>query len=224
MKNEFGKKAKAHTRYRLEDGTIVPGTTTVTGVLDKPALRYWANDIGLQGIDMRKYVDAAANVGTLAHYMAECDLRGEKPDLSEYAPTDISKAENALIKFWDYRDEHQLEPILVEGKLVSEEYRYGGQIDFYGKRDGVLAQIDFKTGKPNARTGSGIYPEMMLQVTAYRQLLIENGYPVERVFILRIGRDETEGFEEREVDRTDVRWEMFKHCLGIYYLQEKLGK
>ena len=222
MTKEFRKKAKAHTRYRLKDNTIVPGTTTITGILNKPALVKWANNLGLQGIDSTKYRDAAADVGTLAHHMAECDLRGVEPDLSEYSPTEVNKAENALIKFWDYRDEHQLEPILVEGKLVSEKYRYGGQIDFYGKRDNVLAIIDLKTGKPSARTGTGIYPEMMLQVTAYRQLLIENGHPVERVFILRIGRDEAEGFEEREVDRLDIRWDIFKRCLGIYYLQKKL--
>jgi len=224
MVKEFREKAKAHTRYRLENGTIVPGTTTITGILDKPALVRWANNLGLQGIDSNKYRDAAANVGTLAHEMAACDLLGMKPDLSEYSPADVDRAENALIKFYEYRDEHHLEPILVEGKLVSERYRYGGQVDYYGKRDGVLTLIDFKTGKPSPRTGTGIYPEMMLQVTAYRQLLLENDYPVERVFILRIGRDETEGFEEREVDRLDVRWEMFKHCLAIYYLQKKLGK
>ena len=224
MTNEFGKKAQAHVRYKLADGTIVPGTTTVTGILDKPALVVWANRLGLEGIDSSKYRDSAAVVGTLAHYLAECDLRGEKPDVSEYSPADVEKAENSLIKFWEYRDEHHLEPILVEGQLVSQAHRYGGTVDLYGKRDGILSLIDLKTGKPNPRTGTGIYPEMMLQVTAYHQLLIENGHPVEQVFILRIGRDETEGFEERKVDRLDVRWEIFKHCLGIYYLQKKLGK
>ena len=32
------RKARQHTVYKLLDGTRVPGTTTITGVMDKPAL------------------------------------------------------------------------------------------------------------------------------------------------------------------------------------------
>ena len=44
-------KSKAHQRYKLADGTQVPGVTTITGQLNKPALIIWANRLGLQGID-----------------------------------------------------------------------------------------------------------------------------------------------------------------------------
>ena len=43
-------KYKAHTRYELKDGTYVPGTTTITGLENKPFLVPWANRLGLEGI------------------------------------------------------------------------------------------------------------------------------------------------------------------------------
>jgi hypothetical protein len=210
------KRAKAHTRYRLTDGTEVPGTTTVLGVLAKPALIHWAWDLGMQGIDYKTYKDVAANIGTLAHYMVQCDLSGERPDLSAYTPDDIDKAENALLKWYEWRKTHKIEPVLIEAPLVSEQFRFGGTIDCYAMIDGVATLCDFKTGK-------AIYPEYITQLAAYRQLLRGIGKPVQQARIIRIGRDETEGFEERMVTDFDDHWELFKHCLAIYNLKKKVA-
>ena len=67
MADKLKKASRAHTRYYTTDGTLVPGSTTITGLLNKPALVKWANNLGLQGIDSSKYVDKAARVGTLIH-------------------------------------------------------------------------------------------------------------------------------------------------------------
>lgn len=216
MADVLKKSSKAHTIYKLKDSTRVPGTTTVLGVLNKPALVAWANRLGLEGIDSSKYTDAAARIGTLAHYLVQCDFTGEKPDLSEYGKTEIDQAENALISFYEWKRAKVIEPIENELQLVSEQYRYGGTIDCYCKIDGDIWLLDFKTGK-------AIYSEMLIQLAAYRQLLNENGYPVERAKILRIGRDETEGFEERTITDFTNHWELFSHCLEIYRLQKKIG-
>ena len=53
-------RAKPHTVYRTADGQRVPGVTTVLGILNKPALIKWANNLGLQGIDSATYVDETA--------------------------------------------------------------------------------------------------------------------------------------------------------------------
>ncbi|MBD3393661.1 MAG: hypothetical protein GF410_16730, partial [Chitinivibrionales bacterium] len=65
------KKGKVHTRYYNKAGKQVPGTTTITGVMNKSALVKWANGLGLRGIDVKNYVDELATIGTLAHYMIE---------------------------------------------------------------------------------------------------------------------------------------------------------
>lgn len=216
MSDALKKVSKAHTVYKLADGTRVPGTTTILGILNKPALVSWANKLGLEGVDSSKYVDAAARIGTLAHYLVQCDLTGETPDTTEYGAMEIDKAENALLSYYEWKKTKNIKAIENELPLVSEKYRYGGTIDFYCDMDGTLWLIDFKTGK-------AIYPEMLIQLASYRHLLIENGYSVDKAKILRIGRDETEGFEEKTITDFTKHWELFKHCIEIYRLQKEIG-
>ena len=209
---------KTHTQYKLADGRRVPGVTTVLGILAKPALIHWAWDLGCKGIDYRKYRDKMASVGTLAHYMVECDLRGDVPELAAYSPEEIALAENCLIKYYEWRRENDLRPLIVEGAFVSEKHGYGGTIDCYGVLNGALTLIDLKTGK-------GIYPEMITQLAAYHQLLVEHGHEVKAVRILRIGRSEDEGFEEQRKTIAELRkhWKRFRHCLEIYRLNKEIA-
>lgn len=205
-------KSKAHTRYKLADGTQVPGTTTITGILAKPALIKWANNLGLRGIDSTKYRDEAGVIGTLAHYLIQCHIQQTEPDLSGYAPDQIDAAENAVISYYEWEAQHNPKPIHCEIPLVSEVYRYGGTIDLYAEIDGQYWLVDFKTGK-------ALYPEMWYQVAAYEQLLLENDYPVDGVRILRIGRDENEGFEDQVLRERERDFCIFYHCLKVYELR-----
>jgi hypothetical protein len=206
-------KVNAHIRYKTASGIPVPGVTTVLSVLSKPALIPWANRLGLQGIDSSKFVDEKAQVGTLAHYLVMCHFRGIEPDTSDYSAKQIDQAENSLLSFFEWEKPHAIKPILVEEPLVSDQHGYGGTVDLYGVIDGEPTLIDFKTGK-------GIYPEMRYQVAAYRQLLEEHGHQVSNARILRIGRDEDEGFEDQRMGDLKKEWEIFTHCLAIWRLQK----
>lgn len=210
-------KTKIHTVYKLEDGARVPSVTTILGVLNKPALLEWAWKCGCDGLDYKAIRDDAASVGTLAHYLIMCHLKNIEPDTSEYSAQDIQRAENCLIKYWDWEKGQNIEPILVETTLISERYRFGGTIDLFANIDGVMTLIDFKTGK-------AIYPEYFYQLSAYRQLLYEADQPLFNLDmrILRIGRDETEGFEERMVNNLDNQWEIFLACKKIYELRKRV--
>ncbi len=209
--------ARAHTRYKLADGTIVPGVTTIVGLLNKPALVKWANNLGLQGIDSSKYTDEMAQIGTLAHDMVLCYYRNEKPDLSDYTPNQIELAENALLSYWAWEKQHRVEPIIIEEPLVSETMRYGGTPDCYCLLDDIPTLLDFKTGK-------AIYPEYFYQVSAYARLLEERDKPVDSLRILRIGRDADEGFGEEVVSKRNACWQIFEHLLAIYNLQKEIKK
>ena len=57
IEKTIAKRAKAHTAYKTAGGQRVPGVTTVLGVINKPALVPWANQLGLQGINSSTYVD-----------------------------------------------------------------------------------------------------------------------------------------------------------------------
>lgn len=210
-------KSIAHTKYKTKDGDSIPGVTTILGVLNKPALVPWANKLGLQGIEVGKYVDNLADAGTLAHNIVECHLKNEKPDYSDYSKNQIDLAENAALKYFAWEKENKVEMILSEAMLVSEVFMFGGTIDCYANLNGKKTLIDFKTCK-------ALYGEHFTQTAAYKVLLEEAGYQVEDIRILRIGRDESEGFEDAKVPMIDLHWEKFKHCLEIYRINKLLGK
>jgi hypothetical protein len=217
-KQEAFNGTKAHQRYKLADGTIVPGCTTITGILNKPALVRWANNLGLQGIDSSKYTDAAAVIGTLAHELIQEYLGGPKVDLSEFSKEQIDKAQNSLISFFEWEKTHRIKMIFCERQLVSETFRFGGSMDFYGTVDGKLELIDFKTCK-------ALYPEHRLQVGGgYTLLAKDNGIKVDRTRIIRVGRDETEGFDEAILTADEIKRNQacFKALLKAYPLIKEL--
>jgi len=212
---------KPHIRYKLKDGTIVPGVTTVTGELgwNKQVLVSWANKLGLQGIDSAKFVDDKAQIGTLAHQMVLDHFRKVETDTSDFTANQISAAENCLISYHAWEKGKTVEPILIEEPLVSEVMSFGGTPDFYGKIDGVLTLCDYKTGK-------GIYPEYFVQVAGgYLRLLSEHGHKVEQIIILNIPRSEDESFMVKPIPIT--KWEVaqaiFDNCLETYRLKKQLN-
>jgi len=209
---------RAKQYYRNAAGSIIPSVTTVLGELSKPALVKWANRLGLQGIDSDKYKDDLADIGILTHYLVMCRLADEVPDVSEYSPNQLASAQECYKKYLEWERKNPVRPIIVEEMLVSERYQFGGMPDLYGLCGKDFLLGDFKT---NAR---GIYPEMVYQVAAYRNLLRELGFFVTKAVILRIGRDDPEGFEERILTEAemDAGFEIFARCLDIY--QIKKGK
>lgn len=207
------KRSKTHQRYYVDD-KLVPGVTTVLGVLAKPALVPWANRLGLAGHDVRSYVDVMAVIGTTGHAMI-CAHNESKKFEADGLPADlIDKAENCFLSYLNWEKTHKIVPILCEAQLVSKRYGYGGTVDMYALVDDVPTLMDYKTGR-------ALYSEHTFQVSAYKQLLEEHGHPVEHVRILQIGRDESEGFSEKVVSDTKREWEIFYHCLQIYKLQHR---
>jgi len=130
----------------------------------------------------------------------------------------MSLAENSLISFYEWLKNNDLKPIHLEKPFVSEKYQYGGTIDCYAMLNGKPTLLDFKTS-------SGIWPEMLHQVAGgYYQLLKEAGLEVEQIRILRIGRSEDEGFEDRVVTNWNIHWGIFESALKIYNYQKLLTK
>jgi hypothetical protein len=207
--------AKAHTVYKTRAGERVPSVTTILSLLNKPALVKWANNLGLQGIDVTKYVDILADAGSLAHDMILDYFRGIITDTSECSQDVIKKAENAFLSFLEWAKQRKLEPILVEHEMVSETKKYGGKCDWYGYEDGIKTLLDFKTG-------SGIYEEHAIQLAAYKYELEEEGHEVEIAKIIRIPRTEDEIFEIKAWKNLSKQAEIFFHLRDIYELKRQI--
>ena len=213
----MSKSTKVHTRYYLKDGkTQVAGVTTILGILDKPALVPWAWNLGLKGEDYRKIRDKAGSIGSIAHERIEHHLKKQEMDLSEYSQADIDKANNSFNGFLEFEKTHKLELLKSEISLVSETHRFGGTIDLYAMLDGKKSLIDFKTSK-------GIWVEHRIQVAAYKNLLIENGYDVEEVYLLHINKENGE-FTVYYLKDLDLEWKFFKGLCAIYPLKKVLWK
>lgn len=211
-------KAKVHTIYEV-NGKRVVGVTTVIGILNKPALMHWAWQLGVKQIDYKKFVDEKAAQGTLAHAMILAHLWGQKVDTADYSKNQIDAAENAFLSYLEWEKGKKIEPMIVEHPMTSSEWMYGGTPDFFGMIDGIPTLLDYKTSK-------ALYDEHIIQVAAYARLIEEAGHEVKDWKILRIGRDEDEGFEVRDIKKAqlDVAWEIFRHCLGIYEAKKALTK
>lgn len=176
-------------KYRLQDGSVVPGTTTVIGQnlgWGKEALMRWAWGQGKEDIDYRETVKDAATAGTLAHAMAEADIKKVEfvvPALAE--PEQLLKARSAFSAYLTWKEMTKLELLESEVPYVSEEHRFGGTLDGIARVGGKAALVDFKTS-------NGLYPDHILQTSAYLHLWEHNhpGNTLEGgVHILRFSKD-----------------------------------
>jgi len=213
-------KTDAHDTYKLKDGTRVPGASTIAKIGDDPsALIYWSWDLGRQGIDYKKARDQAADIGTLAHFLIQCHLRGQVADLSEFSKADQDKAETAFIKFLEFWDAEKFQPVAIETPLVSEQWRYGGTLDLIAHDADGLALLDWKTSK-------AIYRPYLVQVAMYQQLWNENNPKqlIRRRAICRIGKDDAMDLEVRWLSDMSPYFEAAKAQLALYRAFQALPK
>jgi hypothetical protein len=73
-----------------------------------------------------------------------------------------------------------IETILVEAELRDEKRGYCGHPDaiLRLRGDQGLTLMDWKSGRTSSKT-------WLLQISAYRKLAIQNGYPISRVAVLQ---------------------------------------
>ena len=210
-------KAKIHTRYKQKAGNTVAGITTITKYLmNSQVLINWSNRLGLEGMQVGKYVDELASIGTCLHYLVECDLMNVPRELGDFSGNQIAGAEQCFTKYEDWKKEHELVTIAMEKPLVSERHKFGGTGDWYGIYDGDLSYVDFKTSK-------GCYLEHKIQAVACTKLWEEHtGDLPKNAMILRLGRSMDEGFEEITVPE-DIKapmWECFTYLCQVNELKK----
>ncbi len=166
--------------YRL-DGKKTDGVTTLIGAgLPKPALLPWgiksvaeyAADhldrlVEMQPMGREAIVaalkqspyterDTAARRGTEVHQLAERLIAGDEVDV----PDELAGHVESYVRFLD---EWHPKPVIVEAPVASRKWDYAGTMDMvYDLPDGRRVIADIKTSR------SGIYPETVLQLAAYR--------------------------------------------------------
>lgn len=216
------------------NGVLVPSVTGVTGVVDKPALIYWAVNETISHVKHmwkpgKEYTkeqiksilyDAkearfrssgrAKNIGTEAHdwierYIKSRILELQPPEMPDYPP--VLSAVEAYLD-WE-RNAGDLEYISSERKVYSRKYMYSGTVDILLRINGELVVADLKTSK-------AIYPEYYIQCSAYASAISEeDGSVVDKIAIIRVPKD-GEGVEIAESVDVDYFFGIFRACLVIW--------
>jgi hypothetical protein len=200
-----------HQKYYLKDGTEVDGTTRSLKYIPKEALMGWAHKLGRLGKDMKTESGNAAKIGTIAHFLCQCDLLGWEPDLSACDGILVKSAQIAFKAYRQWWDQAGLRPIAVEKQLVSECYRFGGTIDLIAvDKHEELTLVDFKTS-------SGLWPENSYQVAAYAELWQENyrRLPIQHLLLVRIDKESGE-YETKNISEWKRFWEVYVALLRLH--------
>ncbi len=205
--------------YRNKNGERVPSVTGILkqwGIKTQPLI-YWAYNRGEQGIPL--YEKEEADVGTLAHKMIDCDVKGKPLDLEGFSIEVIEQAKKCFENYLRWKKQHDYKPIRTEISLVSEEYQYGGTIDCVAMINGKLCIDDKKTGKD-------VYEDHIIQIVAYEHLWNENfpDHPIEGGYhIIRTGK-EIASFDHRWYGEFPGAWETFLHLRALYDLHKQIKK
>jgi hypothetical protein len=185
-------------------------------------LIYWAWQQGKDGKDFRETAKGAADAGTLAHAMVECDLKRTAvgPGLLIGLPMDVKEnAVQAFKAYQSWKKQSKLKVVSLECPLTSAKHMFGGTPDGIVDVDGKLAIVDVKTS-------SGVYRDNLLQVAAYRHLWEENN-PDQKVtggyHILRFAKEQGD-FSHHFFPNLDEAWEMFVLLRRAYDIDLQLKK
>lgn len=222
-----------HQKYYKSDGTLVPGVTTVLGVLAKNQLINWAAKVEREGIvncynkgeaipEKLFYAtkrDTAGDVGTITHFIAQCYITNKNPSFQGFEEESINKAFVSFQKFKSFWDERGYKCIHSELQLVSEKHSYGGTLDVvFVDRENDHSLLDLKTS-------SGIYGDHISQLAAYENLYNETHKdPINKRSIIRLGKEDINDFEIKDISNYIIQahWNRFKSALNIYQCDKEI--
>lgn len=222
-------------RYKI-DGVFANGVTTALSIIAKPGLIWWAageaanyvkanivpgeplDELQIQELCAEarkahnKKKDKAADVGTFIHNWIEDYVNGDNP----IAPVngDMQRVIGDFLEWWDNSD---IEVISSEQIFCSPTHMLAGTADLVCKEDGKLTIMDWKTG-------SGIYPEMFLQLGAYALMWEEEhpDQPIERLHVVNCSAKSI--FQDQYRDDVDTFKKAYLQALNLYKSMKTIEK
>jgi len=228
-----------HT-YKVNE-KVVYGVTSITSVISKPGLVYWAANAGAQKFAefvkpglvldellIKQIVDIiksahvetknkSADIGTMIHEWLEQFLRAGLSKKTLPKKPVNSEMKNAINAFLEWAKNNKVKFLESERKIYSKKYNYAGTCDAVAIVNGELTIIDFKTT-------NAVYPEMFLQTVAYQKAFEEEtGKKVIKNLILRLYKEIPEKgippFEVLETTNHEENFKTFLACKRIYEWQ-----
>jgi hypothetical protein len=210
--------------YRTPEGERVVGVTTVLSRFkESGGLMHWAWQQGRDGLDYKESRDKAADAGHCCHEMVECDIRNVAFKSDKYEPEIVTKAKPAFEAYLEWKKQTNLTAHKTELSLVHPELKFGGTLDAVLVQD-RLTIGDWKTG-----SGSSLYVEYLLQLSAYK-ILYNYHFPHEQVtgfHLIKFSRaedDEPVHFSHFYFSDLKLAEEQFLLLLQCYHNDKKIKK
>lgn len=167
---------KESAGYDIE-GSWYPRVTKIIEIKAKPALyRFYAELKSFAEGEAIK--NQSASEGTLVHETIEAILKGQSPAINP----SIAPSIEAFLKFIEGKN-IQIDPELIERRIIHYEERYSGTLD-------ALALIDGKFGVLDIKTSQSIYRDYNLQTSAYMAALQDEFKDLQTRWILRIDQSQ----------------------------------
>lgn len=212
-------------RHYLVNGEKYISVTEALGIIDKPALKFWAvkkcieylvalldetgrgiitqNDLDQAKRAHTVFTRDAANIGTAVHKWVENYIKTK----DETLPSD-ENVMNGVLAFLRWRDAHRVDFISSERMICSPTHGFIGTMDAEAIIDDKLSVIDFKTS-------SGIWIEHRLQTAAYQKAAEEEGtkYDGDR-WIVRFDKLTAE-FEAKQFGDVEEDFKAFINALQL---------
>jgi len=209
--------------FKLPDNyNDFPRVTTILQTLAKEGLTNWyikqgakiqrehkpANENELLEI-FNSNSDGIKNRGTDIHGLIETYFKTGKH------PTPPPHLVKFYAGFKKLLKEHEVSPLLNETPIFSAKHGYRGTCDFLGYFDNDYSIIDWKTNEKGY-----IYPEVELQLSAYRHALWEMGHKClrakRRVIVFTIAGD-----YKTKVLGDKQSFKLFTNIINLYHWRKK---
>lgn len=171
----------------------------VLKIMNKPALIYWANKLGLAGTALKDYYATKSSAGNLAHELIQSCFTGQKVVTQNYTEEEITLANVSLAKFKSWAGDINPETVKVIGcemTVTDDDEGYGGRVDLFYSKGEINTLFEIKTS-------TDVYMDQKVQAVAQAALLIKNDFPVGRILLGGFPVDETPG---KVVEIPNLEW------------------
>ena len=237
--NPVGVHRTARHLYYFNGAGPWPGVTTVTDVLDKPALVKWKREqVALAAVAHAERLVADRTAGNTEAAVAfllatrNAGVEGRERGTRIHAALEgILRRERVVVDARDqaavegaraWLNQRRVRPLEVEAFLINETVGYGGTCDLIAEIDGETWLLDWKSSKSVAFADGSVYEDMRLQLAAYGRAEFSakaadaTRYALPAVTRFGILHVTDGGTRLYPAAVTEADWTTFRACVWIY--------
>ncbi|MDR1104267.1 MAG: PD-(D/E)XK nuclease family protein [Endomicrobium sp.] len=196
--------------------------TEILGAIRKIGLEMWYKTHTAQECD--EISAKSKEIGTQIHEMIESYVKEKEGVVKTKYKEEVNTGLKSFLKF---RSEHpEIKLKWAEQKLTNDDLKLNGTVDCIGEENGDLVIVDWKTGECKEKELPAIYPEYILQVSAYAalyEICMKPKSSIRKAYVIVFAKDK-EAYALKEVDSEMLfkGYETFGYLLRYVEKNEEL--